>query len=88
VLTLKGQRKMKDKLWHELKTPQEKAEYIRSGMAWKKGIIAYAITEEVAAAFDALAAISEKTAADFDRLKAELENFKEELESEKTEYWL
>jgi DNA-binding IclR family transcriptional regulator len=79
---------MKDKLWHELKTPQEKAEYIRSGMAGGKSLIAHAIAEEVAAAFDALAAISEKTAADFDRLKAELEKTKEELESERTEYWL
>ena len=78
---------MKKKLWRDLKTPQEKAEYIRSGMAWREGIIAYALTEEVAVAFEALAAISEKTAA-FDRMKAELEEVKEELESEKTEYWL
>jgi hypothetical protein len=53
---------MEEKLWCDLKTPQEKAEYIRSGRAWEKGLIAPAIVDEVAAAFEALEELeSEKT---------------------------
>jgi hypothetical protein len=50
---------MKNKLWCDLNTPKEKAEYIRSGMAWQKGIIAYAITNDVARAFEALDKLEE-----------------------------
>jgi hypothetical protein len=66
---------MKEKLWCDLKTPQEKADYIRSGMAWRED----AITEEVAVAFEALASISEKTAAAFDAMKSELEKESEKM---------
>lgn len=63
------------KTWRDLKTPQEKAAYIRSGQA--KGLIAPLIAEEVAAAFAAWA--------ELESVKEELKNTKEELE---TEYWL
>lgn len=42
---------MNKKLWCDLKTDQEKAEFLRSGRAWDTGIIAEAIVEEVAEAF-------------------------------------
>ncbi len=43
----------KDKrLWCDLKTDQEKADFLRSGRAWDTGIIAHAIVEEVADAFE------------------------------------
>ena len=57
---------MKEKLWCDLKTPQEKADYIRSGMAWREN----AITEEVAVAFEALA--------ELEKVKEELESEKTE----------
>jgi hypothetical protein len=57
---------MKEKLWCDLKTPQEKADYIRSGMAWRED----AITEEVAVAFEALA--------ELEKVKEELESEKTE----------
>lgn len=44
---------MKDeKLWCDLKTDKEKADYLRSGKAWEHGIIAPAIVKEVAEAFE------------------------------------
>lgn len=40
-----------DKLWCDLKTDQERVEFLLSGRAWETGIIARAIVEDVAAAF-------------------------------------
>ena len=42
---------MEDKLWCDLKTDYEKAEFLRSGQAWKTGIISQAIADEVAEVF-------------------------------------
>lgn len=42
----------KDKLWCDLKTDQERADFIRSGRALETGIIAQAIVEDVATAFE------------------------------------
>ena len=39
------------KLWCDLKTDRERAQYFRSGDAWKAGIIARAIEKETADAF-------------------------------------
>jgi hypothetical protein len=75
-----GARKMKEKLWCDLKTPQEKAEYIRSGQAWEAGLLASSVVDDVAKAFEALA--------ELEKVNEELEKIKEEMESEKTEYWL
>lgn len=47
------------KLWCDLKTSKEKAEFLRSGRAWDTGIIAASIAEEVATAFD-IVALAEK----------------------------
>ena len=44
---------MKEKiLWCDLKTDLERIEFLRSGQAFKTGIIAESITEEVAKAFE------------------------------------
>ena len=40
------------KLWCDLKTDHERAEFLRSGMAWETGIIAKAIEIDVAEAFE------------------------------------
>jgi len=42
---------MNNKLWCDLKTDQEKAEFLRSGKACGSGIIAEEIQKEVAEAF-------------------------------------
>ncbi len=42
---------MSRKLWCDLKTDQEKADFLRSGKAWDTGIIARGIEKEVAEAF-------------------------------------
>ena len=42
---------MKNKLWCDLKTDQERIKFLRSGRAWETGIIARSITEDVAQAF-------------------------------------
>lgn len=41
-----------EKLWCDLKTDQEKADFLKSGKAWETGIIAKAIEEEVAGVFE------------------------------------
>jgi len=38
-------------LWCDLKTDQEKADFLRNGKAWNSGIIAEEIQKEVAEAF-------------------------------------
>lgn len=43
---------MKNRLWCDLKTDQERAEFLRSGRAWETGIIAESIAGEVADAFE------------------------------------
>jgi hypothetical protein len=43
---------MKNKLWCDLKTDNEKVEFLRSGRAWETGIIAKSIVEDVAQAFE------------------------------------
>uniref|UniRef100_A0A6M3JIK2 Uncharacterized protein n=1 Tax=viral metagenome TaxID=1070528 RepID=A0A6M3JIK2_9ZZZZ len=43
---------MNDKLWSDLTTNKEKAEFLRSGRAVATGIIAPAIVEEVASVFE------------------------------------
>jgi len=43
---------MKNKLWCDLKTDQERVEFLRSGRAWETGIIAKSIVEDVAQAFE------------------------------------
>ncbi len=54
------------KLWCDLNTDQEKAEYLRSGDAWSAGIISRAIEKEVAEAF--------QFRADFNKTKEKGEN--------------
>lgn len=49
---------MKNKLWCDLKTDQERAEFFRSGRAWETGIIAESIANEVAEAFEFRANVS------------------------------
>jgi hypothetical protein len=73
---------MKNKLWCDLNTPKEKAEYIRSGMAWQKGIIAYAITNDVARAFDALAEKSSESKESLDDLTKAIERLQYDLEAD------
>lgn len=51
---------MKDKLWCDLETDQEKAEFLRSGRAYETGIIADSIANEVAEAFEFRANVSGK----------------------------
>lgn len=43
---------MKNKLWCDLKTDKERVEFLRSGRAHETGIIAKAIVEDVAQAFE------------------------------------
>ena len=43
---------MKNKLWADLKTDEERVEFLRSGRAWETGIISAAIVDDVAAAFE------------------------------------
>ncbi len=43
---------MKNKLWCDLVTDQERVEFLRSGRAWETGIIAKSIVEDVARAFE------------------------------------
>ncbi len=43
---------MKNKLWCDLKTDEERVEFLRSGRAWETGIIAKSIVEDVARAFE------------------------------------
>ena len=45
------QKRKSEKLWCDLKTDQEKADYLMSGQAWSQGIIAKVIEKEVAEAF-------------------------------------
>lgn len=40
------------KLWCDLKNDKERVEFLRSGRAWETGIIAKAIVNEVADAFE------------------------------------
>lgn len=45
---------MKNKLWCDLETAKEKAEFFRSGRAWETGIVARALEDDLAEAFDTL----------------------------------
>ncbi len=43
---------MKNKLWCDLKTNKERVDFLRSGRAWETGILAKAIVEDIAQAFE------------------------------------
>ena len=43
---------MDNKLWCDLKTDQERADFLRSGRAWETGIVASEIQDEIADAFE------------------------------------
>jgi len=53
---------MADKLWCDLKTDEDKAKFLRSGEAWDTGIIAKALVNEVAEAFEFRASIASQNA--------------------------
>lgn len=42
----------KNKLWCDLKTDQERVEFLRSGRAWETGIIAQAMVKEIIEVFE------------------------------------
>lgn len=48
------------KLWCDLETAEEKAEFLRSGRAWDTGIIASSLAEEFARAFDIVALVERR----------------------------
>lgn len=53
------------KLWCDLKTDEERVKFLRSGRAWKTGIIAESMVEDVAKAFEFRMKAQPKDSADF-----------------------